>query len=140
VVFLLDVNVLVALAWPRHVSNEQVGQWFARHSRNGWATCPFTEAALVRILANPAFSPEALSVENALTVLKTNIELPGHRFLPDNISVVEAIAKVGRRLTGHGQITDAYLVGLALHHGGRLATMDRGVAAIAPKEALELIV
>ena len=65
-VFLLDANVLIALGWPEHEFHEAVLSWFSRNCRNGWATCPFTQAAFVRILSNPAFSPRALSLRNAL--------------------------------------------------------------------------
>jgi toxin-antitoxin system PIN domain toxin len=127
--FLLDANVLIALAWPEHEFHEKVGRWFARHSRSGWATCPITQAAFVRILSNPAFSPNALSPANALRVLETNLSLPDHEFWPDSISVPDALEDMGTRLRGHQQIVDAYLRGLALHHRGKLATLDEGIAA-----------
>jgi toxin-antitoxin system PIN domain toxin len=137
--FLLDANVLIALAWPEHEFHERVGRWFARHSRSGWATCPITQAAFVRILSNPAFSPNALSPGNALRVLGTNLSLPNHEFWPDSISVPDAVEVMGTRLRGHQQITDAYLVGLALHHRGKLATMDEGIVAWGVEGAVELI-
>ena len=138
-VFLLDANVLIALAWPEHQDHARAGAWFSHHSRSGWATCPFTQSALVRVLSNPAFSPRALTVENALRVLEANVKLPGHHFWPADIAVTDAIGRVERRLTGHGQITDAYLLGLAIHHRGKLATLDRGIAAWGPRAAIELI-
>lgn len=138
-IFLLDANVLVALAWPKHEAHQRVGRWFAAHSRVGWATCPFTQAALVRILSNPAFSPNALSVGNALAVLQANLELPGHHFWPASMPLPEAVGDAGRRLRGHRQVTDAYLLGLALHHRGKLATVDRGIAALGSHESIELI-
>ena len=137
--FLLDANVLIALAWPEHEYHERVGRWFARHSRSGWATCPITQAAFVRILSNPAFSPNALSPANALRVLETNLSLPDHEFWPDSIALPDAVRVVGTRLRGHQQITDAYLLGLALHHRGRLATMDKGIVAWGVEGAVELI-
>jgi uncharacterized protein len=137
--FLLDANVLVALAWPEHEFHERVGRWFARHSRSGWATCPITQGAFVRILSNPAFSPNALSPANALRVLETNLSLPDHEFWPDSISVPDSIELTGTRLRGHQQITDAYLLGLALHHRGKLATMDEGTVAWGPDGAVELV-
>src|SRR5580700_10785081 len=109
-----------------------------RHSRAGWATCPFTQAAFVRVLSNPAFSSEALTPENALRVLESNLLLPGHHFWANSISVPDGIRIIGARLTGHRQITDAYLLGLALHHKGKLATLDKGIAAWADG-AVELI-
>jgi len=137
--FLLDANVLIALAWPEHVAHERVGRWFARHSRAGWATCPLTEAAFVRILSNPAFSPKALTPSNALIVLKRNTELPNHRFWADSISLAEAMGRLSCRLTGHQQVADAYLIALAIHNGGKLATLDAGMGQLGPAEAVEII-
>jgi uncharacterized protein len=69
-VFLLDANVLIALARPEHEFHAKVGRWFLRHSHAGWATSPFTQAAFVRILSHPAFSADALTPESALQVLE----------------------------------------------------------------------
>ena len=137
--YLLDANVLIALAWPEHAAHERVGRWFARHARAGWATCPFTQAAFVRVLSNPAFSANALTPANALTVLKRNMELPSNLFWSDSISLTEALGHLTARLAGHQQITDAYLVALAIHNGGKLATMDTGIAHFRSSDAIELI-
>ena len=137
--FLLDSNVLIALAWPEHEFHHKVGRWFARHSHAGWATCPFTQAAFVRILSNPAFSINALTPANALRVLESNLTLPSHRFWPDSISVVDALRNIEGRLTGHRQITDAYLVSLAIHHRGKLATLDQGISVWGSEAAVEVI-
>jgi toxin-antitoxin system PIN domain toxin len=138
--FLLDANVLIALAWPDHEFHEKVGRWFARHSRNGWATCPFTQTAFVRILSNPAFSANALTPENAVSVLESNLNSPTHHFWPDSISVPEALKNsIKGRLNGHQQTTDAYLLGLAIHHRSKLATMDRGIRAWGIEGAVEVI-
>ena len=84
--FLLDANVLIALAWPAHEAHSRVQQWFARNSKQGWATCPLTQAAFVRILSNPAFSPHAVTPQEALNVLSTNLQHPGHQFAPNSIN------------------------------------------------------
>jgi hypothetical protein len=136
---LLDANVLIALAWPKHGAHEKVGLWFRRQSRSGWATCPFTQAAFVRLLSNPAFSPNALTPQDALKVLDDNLKLPGHHFWPVDISVAEAIESVGRRLTGHRQVTDAYLLGLAVHHRGKLATLDSGMEGMGVPGLVEMV-
>ena len=136
--FLLDANVLIALAWPVHEFHDRVGRWFARHSRAGWATCPFTEAAFVRVVSNPAFSVNALTPRNALLVLESNVNLPHHHFWPDSIPVMDALKNV-ERFTGHRQITDAYLVGLAANHRGKLATFDKGIGAWGIEAAVEVI-
>jgi uncharacterized protein len=138
-VFLLDANVMVALAWPEHEFHEKVGRWFARHARSGWATCPFTQAAFVRILSNPAFSAAALSPENALRVLESNLSAREHHFWPDDIPLAAAVEGVRGQIIGHRQVTDAYLLGLAIRHRARLATMDRGILAWGEENSVELI-
>jgi len=137
-IFLLDANVLIALAWPEHQAHERAGRWFVRHSRSGWATCPFTQAAFVRVLSNPAFSSDALTPQNALAVLTANLQLPGHHFWPAILTVPEAIRSV-ERLTGHRQVTDAYLLGLAIHHRGKLATLDTGIEAWGTPGLVEIV-
>lgn len=138
-VFLLDANVLVALAWPSHQAHTRVGRWFERHSHSGWATCPFTQSAFVRVLSNPLFSDKALTPQNALAVLKENLLLPNHHFWADSISLAEAVRGMEHRLMGHRQITDAYLLGLAIHHHGKFATLDAGVASWGSSGALEFL-
>lgn len=126
-VHLLDANILIALLWPAHEHHVRVQDWFNRHQKSGWATCPITQAAIVRILSNPAFSRDALSVEQALSLLESNLQHPAHHFWRDDISIIDALSPLKKRLTGHQQLTDAYLIGLARHHKGRFATMDRAV-------------
>jgi toxin-antitoxin system PIN domain toxin len=138
-IFLLDANVLIGLAWPEHEAHERVGRWFVRHSRSGWATCPFTQSAFVRILSNPAFSANALTPQNALSLLESNLTLPGHHFWPASISLLEAVGNVEGRLSGHRQVTDVYLLGLAIHRGGKLATLDTRMGALGSSEAVDLI-
>lgn len=137
--YLLDANVLIALAWPDHSAHERAGRWFAGHAKQGWATCPITQAALVRFLSNPVFSERALTPTQALQVLSGNIELRGHEFWSDSINLREAMERVRTALTGHQQITDAYLVGLAIHNRGKLATLDRRILQFAPPGSVEVI-
>jgi toxin-antitoxin system PIN domain toxin len=134
--FLLDVNVLIALAWPGHDAHERVQAWFARNADMGWATCPFTESAFVRILSNPAFSPRAVSPQDALRGLTISLKHPAHRFWAADLGFGEAVWRFQGRLVGHRQVTDAYLLGLALHKRGKLATLDESVVALLePKSA-----
>lgn len=137
--YLLDVNVLVALAWPEHVSHHLVRQWFQRHASRGWATCPLVQAGFVRIVCNPAFSHYAVSVEQALHELHNSLQDKFHQFWPDSLPVPQALQEIGPQLSGHQQITDAYLVALAAHRQGKLATLDRAIAQFAPEHALEII-
>jgi uncharacterized protein len=129
---LLDVNVLVALVWPAHEFHSAVQEWFARNAEHGWATCPFTQVALVRILSNPAFSRDAVTPPEAVKILSANLEHPCHRFWGDEVGFAELVRPLRSRLVGHRQVGDAYLLGLAIHRDGRLATLDQGVLALLP--------
>ncbi len=135
--FLFDVNLLIALMWPAHEDHEKAQEWFAHNAHQGWATCPFTQAAFVRIVANPAFSPDAPSPLEAAGLLASNLKHQNHHFWADEITLGEAIEPFSNRLSGHQQVTDAYLLGLAIHKKGKLATMDRAVTALLPAPARE---
>lgn len=130
--FLLDVNVLVALLWPAHEDHGRVQQWFAAHQRYGWATCPFTQAAFIRIVSNPAFSPDAVRPREALDLLATNLMHSSHQFWPDAIGFVDAVQPFCTKLQGHRQVMDAYLLGLVLHKQAKLATLDKAILSLLP--------
>jgi len=127
---LLDVNVLIALLWPPHEAHARAQRWFAQNARHGWATCAMTQAGFVRIVSNPIFSRRAVSPRDALEVLSGSLQHPAHHFWTEDIGVTEALAHFGRRLLGHQQITDAYLLGLAIQKKGRLATLDTSLSSL----------
>ncbi|MGA4580141.1 TA system VapC family ribonuclease toxin [Limisphaera sp. VF-2] len=141
---LLDVNFLVALLWPAHEHHARAVSWFQQNRARGWATCPLTQMGFVRVVSNPAFSRDAVQPWEAVQVLAANTRDADHVFWPDALPVEEAVGFAGLRLAGHRQLTDAYLLGLAIRHGGRLATLDRAVLDLtAPdspeREAVELV-
>ena len=106
-------------------------EWLSGEPKRGWATCPFTQAGFVRIISNRAFSRDALAPEQALSLLRANLEHPAHEFWPAALTVNQALAKVVK-VVGHQQITDAYLLGLAIHNKGILATLDRAADSLVP--------
>jgi toxin-antitoxin system PIN domain toxin len=128
--FLLDTNLLIALLWTSHTEHDRAVRWFTDHRVHGWATCPITETGFVRIVSNPAFSRDAVLPREARDVLAANTAADDHRFWPDDGPFAEVAALVGERLLGHQQVTDAYLLGLAVRHGGALATLDHHIAAL----------
>ena len=138
--YLLDINVLVALAWPSHVHHAEAQQWFACKREVGFRTCPLTEVGFVRISSNPSFTPNAVLPSEAALLLERITAMPQHKFWPDDLSLLTAIG-VKTLLVGHRQITDAYLVALAKKHGGILATFDRGALTLpnAVDGAVELV-
>jgi toxin-antitoxin system PIN domain toxin len=139
--YLLDVNVLIALAWPSHVHHHEAQDWFGRVRKSGFRTCPLTQTGFVRISCNPKFTPDAVSPADAMALLDRITALPQHAFWPDDLVLGEAL-RAERLLIGHRQISDAYLVALASAHRGVLATFDRGVLSLsgaAKHGAVELL-
>ena len=134
--YLLDTNLLIALLWPSHERHDLALRWFTRHRAKGWATCPMTQAGFIRIVSNPAFSRDAVQPREAIHVLSANTAAKDHVFWPDDVPFAQAVAFTGLRLMGHQQVTDAYLLGLAIRRGGVLATLDERIAALTePKSA-----
>ena len=129
---LLDVNVLVALAWPAHVHHETAHAWLSRNRRTRWATCPATQAGFVRVVSNPSFSPHALTPREAFAQLASMVAVAGHVFWPDDASLVGSRFLATDKLVGHRQVTDAHLLAIALRHGGSLVTFDRGGRSVIP--------
>jgi uncharacterized protein len=129
-VHLLDTNVLIALAWPQHVHHGEAHSWFSKVGREAWATCPITQLGFVRISSNPKIIREAVSPREALALLEQMIALSAHQFWPDAIAPAQAPPLSSLALVGHRQVTDAYLLALAQHRKGKLATLDGGVAEL----------
>ncbi len=118
---LLDTNVLLALAWPNHQHHAAAHAWFAAHSRKGWATCAFTQLGFVRLSSNPAYTTNAVSPQDAATLLQQWTRLKTHRFWPSPGADAPAIYA---RALGHQQVNDAWLVEVARRNAGTLVTLD----------------
>lgn len=125
--YLPDVNVLIALTWPTHVHHAQARRWFDRQARSGWATCPITQLAFVRLSSNAKIIRDAVSPREAVAMLRRLVEQPGHVFWPDEPQIESAGPFASLSLVGHRQVTDAYLLSLTRHRKGKLATLDRGL-------------
>ncbi len=136
---LLDVNVLVALAWPQHTHHGAARRWFARTGRHRWATTPVTESGFVRVSANPVAIPDAVRPAEACALLRRVRSLPGHQFLPDDVELVFDEAVDPTRVVTHRQVTDAHLLALATRHGAVLASFDQGLESLAAPDTLALI-
>lgn len=125
--YLLDVNVLVALFDADHVHHEIAHFWFADQKANGWATCPITENGVVRVLAHPGYGRADTRFEAIVERLRSFRESGHHHFWHDGTSIADLAAIRPSYMRGHRQLTDVYLLALALRMGGRLATFDRSI-------------
>ncbi len=139
---LLEGNVLIALIDPRHVHHEPSHRWFQAHGGDGWATCPLTQNALLRILGNPRYPNSPGGPAVVMSFLQELLAHPAHVFWPDALSWQATGVFEAEALLHHGQITDTHLLGLAVHHQGRPVSFDRRLSPRAVrggKEALHLI-
>lgn len=131
---LLDVNVLVALLDADHVSHHAAMAWFEVHAKQGWASCPLTQNGCVRIMSSSSY-PNPLPVQALVKRLSEACHQPVHEFWPDQPSVLDTQAFDATRIHGPRQITDVYLLGLAVQRSGRFVTFDRGIPLAAVRNA-----
>ena len=125
---LLDANVLIALVDTDHVHAAGALRFFEQTAlRQGWATCPLTENAFLRIVSHARYPGGPGSTRQARRMLHSLRSAPGHQFWPDVVSLADAKAFLDLPAAKH--LTDTYLLGLAVKHGGRLATFDRHIDA-----------
>ena len=131
---LLDVNVLLALVWPRHESHSAAHAWFAKSGRRAWATNPLTQLGVLRLLTNPAVTQGAVNSASALELLDEATRDAGHEFWPLDRDWPSALRPVAERVSGHQQWTDAALLWHAAERDGALVTFDSAVRGLATGE------
>lgn len=137
---LLDVNLLISLAWPNHVHHAPARAWFTARRGQPWATTPVTESGFVRVSSNPSAIPTSVTPGEARSLLSEIRKVEGHLFLPDDVELVIGDERMlAGRIVGHRQVTDAHLLALARRHGARLATLDRAVTAMAGDAASDVV-
>ncbi|MDA8296273.1 MAG: PIN domain-containing protein [Actinomycetota bacterium] len=133
---LLDINVLLALFDSDHVDHSLAHRWLAAEIGDGWASCPMTENGFVRIISQPRY-PSPISPGRAIELLRRSQETTHHEHWPCDISIGDPRRLDRRRLHGPRQVTDAYLLALAVAHGGRFVTFDRTISISAVPDAVE---
>ena len=136
---LLDVNVLIALAWPNHVHHDAAHTWFSRQRPSGWATCSITESGFVRISSNPAVVRQTVTPKEAVALLQNLKQQESHFFWPLEISVGEVPDDILERIQGYRQVTDAVLLATAIQRRGQLATLDNGLARLTTESSHESV-
>ena len=138
---LLDVNVLIALLDQAHPDARRAHAWLLgadegnRRSTpeaprtSAIATCPVTQNGVLRIMSQPSYSQgaEPFSLAAVMRALKLTLQRLDHQFWPDSASLLDETLYAHARIHGPRQLTDIYLLGLAVKHGGTLATVDRNI-------------
>jgi toxin-antitoxin system PIN domain toxin len=133
--YLLDGNVLAALSSDEHEHYQKAHQWFDSLTKyDEWAVCPLTDAGYIRLAANTSTRVGPGSIRRATEVLSEIQKLPGYSFWPIAESWATLTAPFATRISGHQQVTDAFLLGLAIKEDGVLVTFDRGLKYLAGQE------
>ena len=122
---LLDVNVLVALAWPHHLHHSRAHAWLGSHPGE-FLTTPITESALIRLSLNRTVTGTDVTPGEVLALVTAVRRHPQHRFLPDDSSLAAPHISLSRLATAR-QTTDLHLVNLCALHGVVLLTLDRSI-------------
>lgn len=138
---LLDVNVLIALLDAAHVHHQAAHAWLGDNIASGWASCPLTQNGCIRIMSQRAY-PGALPAAAVAERLSAATATEWHAFWPDSVSLLEDGAVDWHGILGSRQVTDAYLLALAVRNDGRLVTFGRAVplAAVSGATASHLVV
>jgi toxin-antitoxin system PIN domain toxin len=138
---LLDANVLIALFDAAHVHHQAAHHWLKQNRAQGWATCPLTQNACIRILSQPAY-PGRLAVADIARRLRQATAATDHHFWPDNVSLCDSSRFALDALLTPKPLTDIYLLALATTHKGRLVTFDSSIpmAAVPKATTANLIV
>ena len=123
---LLDVNVLVALFDGNHALHAQAMQWFDANAGEGWASCPITQNGCIRVMSQPGY-PERMPVVALVERLRQATAHRAHEFWADDVSLLDPSGIDATRVHGPAQLTDVYLLALAVAHGGRLVTLDQAI-------------
>jgi toxin-antitoxin system PIN domain toxin len=138
---LLDVNVLIALIDAAHVHHRRASAWLAAHLAAGWASTPMTQNGCIRVMSQPQY-PGPLPARSVAERLAEAAMHPSHAFWEDRISLLDPSRVAWDSVLGHRQVTDVYLLALAVDFGGRLVTFDRRIdhRAVEGAEARHLAV
>lgn len=123
--YLLDVNCLIARCDQAHEHHLRVSKWWQLHAAEGWATCPLTENALLRIMGHPSYPGGLGNPEAVRPLLQQLRQVPGHVFFADTVSLADESLVPDLDRVGARELTDVYLLALAVHHGAWLVTLDR---------------
>ncbi len=129
--YLLDVNILLNLVWKDLDHHALVKSWFASSGQHHFATCPITQAGFLRISSSPRVLPHPATMAEGFDLLSKLTQMTGHEFWPADLPLREATLYCSNKLFGPGQLTDAYLLGLAIGRSGVLVTLDRSIGQLA---------
>jgi len=128
----MDINTVIALLDQAHIHNEAVTEWFDTPGLQ-WALCPFTEAGVLRFFTRPKTGD--MSMGEVTAMLDRMKQEPGYHYQPVTSDWQTLTKPFFKRLQGHNQVTDAHLLGLAIHERLVLVTFDKAILYMAGEHA-----
>ena len=131
---LIDINVLIALHDLDHLHHSIAKKWFSENATKGWASCPLIQNACLRIMNQPSY-PNCQPLSVLIELFSPTFTSKHHEFWPDDLSIVDPDIFEHRHIHGHRQLTDCYLLALAVARGGRFVSFDRTIALTSVKKA-----
>jgi len=133
---LLDVNVLIALLDEAHVAHDRATAWLRNDIEHGWASCPITQNGCIRVMSQPAY-PGSIPAAEVAARLADAASNRAHQFWPDEVSLLDAGVFNWSHVLGPRQVTDTYLLALAVRRQGRFITFDGRVSLAAAAGAVK---
>ena len=133
---LLDINVLIALLDLDHAHHRRARSWLQREAASGWASCPLTENGCVRVMSQSKY-PSPVPTGEVIKRLRDAAATSYHEFWPDDQSILDQNVVDNARIHGPKQVTDVYLLALAVKRTGRFVTFDGSVSLSAVFRAKE---
>jgi predicted nucleic acid-binding protein len=101
-------------------------RWFESNIGHGWASCPLTQNGCLRVMSQPGYSnPLPLAVLSGM--LQRSTDKTFHKLWGDDISILDAKRFNHSHIHSPRQLTDLYLLGLAVKHKGRLASFEQRI-------------
>jgi hypothetical protein len=124
-VYLLDVNILIALAWDDHEHHARAHAWFTQLANASFATCNVTQSGFVRLCLNPNVVHCQMGIADVFAMLESFTKHPNHSFCEDGALQTELPA--WQKVTSYKQVTDTNLRLIAHRHSRKLVTLDSGI-------------
>jgi uncharacterized protein len=114
----------------KHVAHATAHRWLAEHLAEGLGFLSDNGEWLCASAHESALSGSGRGRRRArhvLAKLETAKSSGHHEFWPDDVSLTDAALFDRSRFRGHQQVTDAYLLAMAVKHGGCLVTFDSAI-------------
>lgn len=138
--FLFDVNVVLALFDPEHDMHSRARHWWTTKEHALWCTCEITRTGFVRLSCNPNATTNPKTAVAAWQILQSNCQAEKHRLLTLDADDGTSLNVTLSRCQGYRQVTDAFLIHLAIANGAVLATFDHRLKHLSPDpDAVEVI-